>query len=322
MVNTARSRYGLESLAEAIRSSLAGAGSKRLPCKFLYDEVGSALFEVISALPEYGLTRAGERLMREHASELARRLPLPVVVAELGSGSGRNTRWLLEALSLRQQTLYCPIEISPAALSRCERELGHIDAVSVVGYEHEYLEGLLRVAANRPGGESLHVLFLGSTIGNFSRPESVQFLQQVRETLRERDTLLLATDLVKPEAQLLLAYDDPIGVTAAFNLNMLARINRELGADFDISAFRHEARYNSLERRVEMHLRSVRDQKVRIPGAHVQVSFAAGETIWTEISCKYTTSEVIAMGKQAGFRCEAQWTDQEWPFAHTLFFAA
>jgi L-histidine Nalpha-methyltransferase len=321
MGNNYRNRYGLEALADGVRAGLGGAGPKTLRCKFLYDEVGSALFDAISALPEYGLTRAGERLMRSHADELVRRLSLPVIVAELGSGNGRNTRSLLEALSLRQKTLYCPIEISPAALTRCERELGQIHAVTVVGYEHEYLEGLLQVAADRPGSENLLVLFLGSTIGNFSRQEGVRFLQQVRETLREGDALLLAADLVKPEPQLLVAYDDPIGVTAAFNLNLLARINRELGGDFDISGFRHEARYNTAKRWIEMHLRSVREQTVHIPGAQLEVSFSEGETIWTESSCKYTTGEVIAMGEQAGFRCDAQWIDREWPFSHTLFIA-
>ena len=146
MIDDRKKRYGLESLADSVRSGLAVTGQKRLQCKFLYDEVGSALFEVIGALPEYGLTRAGERLMRWCAGEVVGRLPRPVIVAELGSGSGRNTRWLLEELSRHQRTVYCPIEISAAALRQCEREMSRIESVSVLGYEHEYLEGLLRVA--------------------------------------------------------------------------------------------------------------------------------------------------------------------------------
>src|SRR5579862_9623975 len=155
----------------------------------------------------------------------------------------------------------------------CERELGDIDAVHIVGFEREYLDGLLEVAARRRMGEQLLVLFLGSTIGNFEHPADVNFLRKVRQILQPGDALLLGTDLEKPVPQLIAAYDDSLGVTAAFNLNLLARINRELGANFDLAAFRHEARYNSSERRVEMHLRSTHNQSVAIPRAKCTVSF-------------------------------------------------
>ncbi len=177
-------------------------------------------------------------------------------MAELGSGSGKKTRWLLEALTRRQRTTYCPIELSPAALARCESELGQIESVSIVGFERPYLDGLLAAASRRQKDDHLLVLFLGSTIGNFDRDAAERFLTEVRRILYPGDALLLGTDLEKPLPQLLAAYDDSLGVTAAFNLNLLARINRELGADFDLAAFRHEARYNSSEQRVEMHLRS------------------------------------------------------------------
>jgi dimethylhistidine N-methyltransferase len=300
---------------------LCRPGQKVLQCKYLYDEVGSALFEVISVLPEYGLTRAGERLVRQYAEDVVRRLPIPVLVAELGSGNGRNTRWILEALSRRQRTLYCPIEISPTALAQCERELRHLDDVSILGFEREYLEGLRAVTARRPAGEHLLVLFLGSTIGNFERQAGTEFLKDVRRILSVGDALLLAADLVKPESRLLLAYDDPIGVTAAFNLNLLARLNRELGADFDLLQFRHAARYNAQEGRIEMHLRSISDQTVTIPGAGVSVRLLKDETIWTESSHKYTVEQVEEMAERSGFRCDVTWVDQEWPFAQTLCIA-
>jgi L-histidine N-alpha-methyltransferase len=305
-----------------VRLGLTRPGQKELPSKYLYDSVGSALFEVISVLPEYGLTRADERLLRRHSEDIVARLTPPTVVAELGSGSGKKTRWMLEALSRHQHISYCPIEISRAALTMCERELGDIDSVSIVGFEREYLDGLLEVAARREAGEQLLVLFLGSTIGNFEHPADVKFLRQVRQILRAGDALLLGTDLVKPIHQLIAAYDDPLGVTAAFNLNLLARINRELDADFILEQFEHVARFNQDVSSVEMYLRSLRRQIVRIPAAELSVTFREGETIWTESSHKYSVGEVFRIAGEAGFRCDAQWIDEEWPFAENLLIAA
>lgn len=321
MLSDSLSTDSVGDFAAEVRAGLSKTGQKELPCQYLYDEVGTALFEVISVLPEYGLTRADERLLRRHAGDVVAPLPLPVVVAELGSGSGRKTRWLLEALCRRQPTSYYPIEISPAALARCQQELSQIDSVSIVGFERSYLEGLLEVAARRPAGAHLLVLFLGSTIGNFDRPAGEEFLRAVRGILREGDALLLSTDLEKPVHQLLLAYDDPLGVTAAFNLNLLARINRELDADFKLSQFRHLARYNEAERRIEMYLRSTVAQTITIRKANLSVTFQPDETIWTESCHKYNLGEVGQMGERAGFRCETQWVDQDWPFAQSLFIA-
>ena len=304
--------------AAEVRSGLLCEGQKELPSKYLYDEVGSALFEVISAIPEYGLTRADQRLLRENAGEIVACLTSPVVVAELGSGSGKKTRYLLEALDTRQQTRYCPIEISHTALTMCARELSDIDHISIVGFESEYLDGLLEVADNRRPGEQLLVLFLGSTIGNFDRPADVKFLRAVRRILRPGDALLLGTDLLKPIPQMLDAYDDSLGVTAAFNLNLLGRINRELGANFVLSQFKHEARFNPETRSIEMHLRSERNQNVTISRAGLTVTFRGGETIWTESSHKYSQPELLQLAMAAGFRCEQQWVDDEWPFAETL----
>ena len=307
--------------ADAVRESLTKTGQKELPSKYLYDEVGSALFEAISVLPEYGLTRADARLLEKYARQIVSRLPSPIQVAELGSGSGKKTRWILEALARRQRTYYYPIEISPSALAACEKELGHIDLVSIVGYEQPYLEGLQAVAKRRDGKDHLLVLFLGSTIGNFDRQAGEGFLREVRAVLQPGDALLLGTDLEKRVADQILAYGDPAGVTAAFNLNLLARINRELGANFDLSSFRHEARWNTAERRIEMHLRSLRRQLVEIPAAGLGVMMEAGETIWTESSHKYQLREVVAMAERTGFRCDGQWIDEEWPFAQNLLMA-
>ncbi|HTY84255.1 MAG TPA: L-histidine N(alpha)-methyltransferase [Silvibacterium sp.] len=304
-----------------VRAGLTRQGQKELPSKYLYDDVGSALFEVISHLDEYGLTRADERLLRRHSDEIVERLSEPVAVAELGSGSGKKTRWILEALCRRQRTSYYPVEISPSALAMCERELRDIDSISIVGFEREYLDGLLEIAAYRKHGQHLFVLFLGSTIGNFDRPAGLRFLEEIRRILEPGDSLLLGTDLEKTDSQLLRAYDDVLGVTAAFNLNLLSRINRELDANFALDQFDHAARINHEARSVEMHLVSMRRQTVSIPAAETVVEFAAGESIWTESSHKYSMQEIPQMARAAGFHCEVQWVDEEWAFAESLFRA-
>jgi hypothetical protein len=186
--------------AADVRAGLTNPIQKELPSKYLYDDVGSALFEVISHLPQYGLTRADERLLRRHATEIVERLPGSVAVAELGSGSGKKTRWILEAFSRRQRTFYYPVEISRSALVMCERELRDIDCISILGFEREYLDGLLEIAAHRRSQQHLLVLFLGSTIGNFDRPAGVTFLEEVRRILQPGDSLLLGTDLEKPSS--------------------------------------------------------------------------------------------------------------------------
>jgi L-histidine Nalpha-methyltransferase len=322
MLTETVAQFSIADFGAEVRSGLTQPGQKELPSKYLYDEVGSALFEVITTLPEYGLCRADERLLRQHAEEMIRPLlPAPIVVAELGSGSGKKTRWILQALARRQRTRYYPIEISPTALAQCAKELGQLDWVSVVGFERPYLDGLRSVAANRRVGERLLVLFLGGTIGNFDRCAGEQFLARVRCRLEPGDGLLLGTDLEKPLPQLLRAYDDPLGVTAAFNLNLLARINRELGGEFDLEAFRHLARYDEAERRIEMHLLSLRQQTVAIRGAGLVTVLEEGETIWTESSHKYQAEEIARMARRSGFRAEAQWVDREWPFAQTLLVA-
>ena len=308
-------------LAEDVRVGLGGSGQKALPSKYLYDEAGSALFEAITFLDAYGLTRADERILNEHAAAIARAAGGATLVAELGSGSGRKVRRLLQAMGETGPTTYCPIDISRQAITWCRAELGRVPSVHFHGIVAEYLAGLRMAAARRPAGAPLLVLFVGSTIGNFEREPGLRFLHEVRALLRAGDRLLLGTDLVKPVERLLLAYDDPAGVTAAFNRNMLSRLNRELGADFDLGRFVHEARWNRDARRVEMHLRSTADQTVRVPGAGIEVALRAGETIWTESSHKFLPEEPGVMGRETGFRPCGQWIDEDWGFAETMLDA-
>jgi dimethylhistidine N-methyltransferase len=241
------------------------------------------------------------------------------MVVELGSGSGKKARQILEALAHHKSMTYCPIEISAVALASCERELDDLAHVSILGFETEYLEGLSKAVAFRKPGDAVVVLFLGSSIGNFDRGPAEEFLRKIRATIEPGDTLLLGTDLEKPLAQLVPAYDDTLGVTEAFNRNLLARINRELGGDFDLSRFEHVALYNARERRIEMHLRSIETQIVTIEEA--SFTLRSDETIWTESCYKYGRNEPGEMAKRTGFKCVAQWVDVEWPFAENLFVA-
>ncbi len=298
-----------------VHAGLSGFGQKTLPCRYLYDAVGSALFEAITHLGEYGLTRADARILQAHAGEITGCLAGPLIVAELGSGSGIKTRPVLESLD-QPQVSYFPIDVSASALVQCARELDPV--ATVIPVEKSYLEGISEVAAVRRAGEKLLVLFLGSTIGNFEPDAAIEFLTALRSWMCPGDGLLLGTDLVKPMGRLLAAYDDAAGVTAAFNLNLLARINRELGADFNLRHFHHEARYCAEEQRIEMHLRSRAQQTVRIGKAGMAVEFGAGETILTEVCHKFRADQIAGLARTAGFRLERQWVDEAWGFAESL----
>jgi L-histidine N-alpha-methyltransferase len=302
--------------ASDVRSGLRKP-QKELHSKYLYDELGSALFEAITHLPEYGLTRADERLLAEHAGGIADLIRPPVTVIELGSGTGRKTRPILAALGGSNPGLrYFPIDVSAEALARCRRELD--DVADVHPLWESYLDGLASAVAEREAGEGLLILFLGSTIGNFERRCALEFLRDLRRPLRSGDALLVGADLVKEPERMLSAYDDATGVTAAFNLNLLGRINRELGGTFELGKFEHEARWNEPEQRIEMHLRSRADQTVAIRESALEASFRAGETIWTESSHKFRLGDMLRMAEAAGFDVAAQWTDREWPFVESL----
>ena len=314
-------RDRLREFAEAVSDSLGKTGQRELPSMYLYDELGTALFEAITLLPEYGLTRAELRLLRRHAGAMIEKFPPPVAVVELGSGSGRKTRWILEALADREPVAYFPIDVSAAALLKCHQELGQLGSVSMVGLERSYLEGLQEAAARRQPEQTFLVLFLGSSIGNFDPPAAENFLRDIRRHLKPGDALLLGTDLEKSVRDMLLAYDDPTGVTAAFNLNLLARINRELGADFLLPNFEHEVRFQEKNRRIEMHLRSTSSQTVSIRASDFTFTIREGETIWTEACHKFSVEEIPSLARRTGFLCEAQWIDTEWAFAENLLIA-
>jgi L-histidine N-alpha-methyltransferase len=306
--------------AADVRSGLSKAGQKELFSKYLYDDVGSALFDTITVLPEYGLTRADARLLHKHSDELASRLQSLSLVVELGSGSGSKTRWILSALAARQPVTYCPVDVSESALHNCWRELHQMDAVDVVPLAQSYLDGLKQALQLRQEGASLLVLFLGSTVGNFEPERAEEFLTDIRQLILPGDAFYVSTDLQKETRRVIAAYDDSIGVTAAFNLNLLARINRELQANFDLAKFAHEARYDSKVNRIEMHLRSLTDQTVTI-GNDFTFTLREGETIWTESSYKFRAEDIAALARRTGFECETQWIDDDWPFAQSLLRA-
>jgi len=300
-----------------VRRGLLNPVQKELFSKYLYDDLGTALFEAITVLPEYGLTRAEFRLLRAHASELPARTGNLSVVVELGSGSGEKARLILPGLAANRPITYCPVDLSAAALVRCQRDVSSIRNLKVITIEDSYIHGLVAASKLRTPWTSILVLFLGSSIGNFEPQVAESFLKSVRQSLLPGDALLLSTDLVKPVDRMLAAYDDAVGVTSAFNLNLLARINRELHADFDVRKFQHEARYDASEQRIEMHLRSRMPQKVSING-NFSVDLEEGETIWTESSYKFLPAQIRALAQRAGFQCELQWIDSEWPFAQSL----
>jgi len=305
--------------ARGVRAGLQRSPQKTLPCRYFYDDIGSALFETITRLPEYGLSRADARILESCAAPLVDLLPRRAAVVELGSGSGSKTRFVLQELRRREPVIYYPIDVSAQPLAQCARELAPIATVRPL--RKSYLEGMRTVAERRAPGQSLLVLFLGSTIGNFESEAAIAFLYGIRTHLEPGDALLLGTDLVKEERLMLAAYDDPTGVTAAFNLNLLGRINRELDAGFDLRRFEHHARYDFEARRIEMHLRSKQEQTVTIRGADLAVDFAPGETILTEVCHKFLPEQICHMARAAGYRLEAQWTDQAWPFAESLLAA-
>ena len=289
---------------------------RQLPSRYLYDDLGSTLFEAICRLPWYPLTRAELRLLRAHALEI---LDAGVTtIVELGAGSGIKLSALIQAAGPGRPPLTVRIvDVSPSALDQTRGALEGLDGVSVSTREATYEVGLEELGvARRDGGQTL-MLFLGSNIGNFDPPGRDLFLGSMRAALRAGDGLLLGVDLVRPEHETLLAYDDPLGVTAAFNLNLLARINRELRGNFELDAFRHHVVWNAAASRVEMHLRSRRTQRVVIRGAELDFEIAEGESIWTESSYKYDAAGIVAMLERRGFRVRAQWIDAVDRFALT-----
>jgi len=301
------------------------ASPKTLPSKYLYDALGSALFEAICRLPWYEVTRAEQRLLERYAVAVGA-LADPRLIVELGPGSGDKLATLVRPLARSQPSLHLHlIDISAAALDQASRTVGRLPHVRVTTSRATYDDGLSELP-RLPATQALTqgktmVLFLGSNIGNFDPPQAAALLRNIRAALRPGDTLLLGLDLVKPEPVLQLAYDDPLGVTAAFNKNLLTRLNTELGADFDLDQFAHQARWCVEDSRIEMHLVSRGAQTVRIAGANCTIAFEDGESIWTENSYKYYPEDADRLGADAGFRAVDQWVDGPGRFALTLFEA-
>ena len=300
--------------AESVRSGLS-AERKLLSCRWLYDSEGSQLFERICEQPEYYPTRAELEILSAKASEIAKDLRADADLVELGSGSSLKTRVLIEAAIARHGRLrYVPLDISHSILEASSRELlDDYPELEILCVAAEYRAGL-RELRRRIDGPKL-VLWLGSNVGNFERAAAARFLAELREGLGPNDRLILGADLRKSREVLERAYDDTAGVTAAFNLNLLARVNRELDGDFDLQQFEHRAHYDEFLGRVEMHLVSLRDQRVRVGALDLVVEFAAGETIHTENSYKYSEQELDSLAAVAGFRVDARWFDAQRRFS-------
>ncbi len=304
----------LDQLRDDVRAGLTAA-DKSLPPKYFYDERGSELFEQITKLVEYYPTRTERLILDAHAGEIAALTGANTLI-ELGSGTSDKTRLLLDAL-LAGRTLrrFVPFDVDGTVLRQATAALAveypGLDVLAVVGdFEHH-----LRLLPQ--GGRRL-VAFLGSTIGNFEPGDRAQFLRRVHSTLKPGDWFLLGTDLIKDGSRLVAAYDDPGGVTAAFNRNVLAVINRELGADFDLTAFDHVAVWDADREWVEMRLRSNRPQLVHLAGLDLDVALAEGEQIRTEISAKFRRGGVEQELERAGLRMERWWTDPAGDFALSL----
>ncbi|OAI41587.1 hypothetical protein AYO40_02950 [Planctomycetaceae bacterium SCGC AG-212-D15] len=311
-------------LTEFARDVAAGltAEPKHLSCRYFYDREGSRLFEAICELPEYYLTRAETEILERRAPEIVSRFEGDMTVVELGSGNAVKTRLLLEALlpphptlsprggegRVRGRVRYVPIDICRPVLEESAADLlQRFPALEIVAVAAEYHEGLrhLRSESDRPR----LILWLGSNIGNFTREEAAEFLRGIHNTMSPADRMLVGVDLRKGRAVLEAAYDDAAGVTAAFNRNLLARINQELSGDFDPNAFQHRAIYNQDLGRIEMYLVSTRVQSVTLGRIGLTVRFAAGETIHTENSYKYSLAEMNAVATAAGLQTQHVWQD-------------
>jgi len=312
-----------ERVAAAVRHGLASR-HKRLPPWLFYDAAGSQLFEAIAELPEYYLTRTERGIFLANAPDIIAQSAdgARLRITELGAGSAEKTRLLLKAALERQRTVhYQPVDVSASALDgACERIEREIPGVTVTPRVMDYTHGDGSSLPLNPAsrGERQLVLYIGSSIGNFEPREAAELLRRVRAGLKTGDSFLLGVDLVKKDSILLAAYDDLSGVTAAFNRNLLARLNRELDADFDPEAFAHLPLWNLAESRIEMHLVSRLAQRVRLSALHMEVDFASGETIHTENSYKYRPGQAEAMLAESGFAPTATWMDERGWFAVCL----
>ncbi len=293
---------------------------KTLPFKYFYDDHGSELFEEICSLDSYYLTRKETEILRSCCEDVAAQLPACTSLVELGSGSSRKTRVLLDAfLALRKSFLYCPLDISAAAVEESTHDLAtdypQLSIASTVG-TYECVVNLLDRMRDHP---QRLIAWLGSSIGNFEPSHAEEFLCRVRSAMKPQDKLLVGIDLHKSTEKLEQAYNDDEGVTARFNKNLLSRINRELDGDFDLDRFHHHARFESQRSRIEMHLVSKTDQTIRIEELGMDVEFERGESIHTENSYKYSRDDIENLAAAADLRIETSWTDDDRMFSVNLF---
>ncbi len=302
---------------ESVRAGLT-ATPKSLSCRHFYDAEGSALFEQICALPEYYPTRTEAAILRACASDVVECVGAAPQLVELGSGSAEKTRILIRAFLERHGELgFVPIDISPDALVQSSYALlNDFPALDVHAIAAQYVDGIAGLPVVE--GSSRLVLWLGSSIGNADRAEAAAFLTQLHRSLGEQGAMLVGIDLRKDASVLERAYDDAAGVTARFNKNLLARINRELGGAFDLDRFEHRATYDAELGRVEMHLVARDEMTVPIRALELDVAFRAGESIHTENSYKYSTDEIQELADASGFRLEAQWFDESKLFSVNL----
>ena len=313
-------RDPLAGLAEDVRNGLSAYPKRFLP-KYFYDELGSQLFEAICLLPEYYLTRAENEILLRYADEIAAAVDGHKTLVEMGSGSASKTRLIIEALLRSQDELvFMPVDISATALESSSRILlQSYPRLKIEAFAADYFAGLAELG-KKPRRRTL-ALFLGSNISNFDPDEAVRFLQAMRKVLQKGDALLLGADLKKDPTILEAAYNDALGVTSAFNLNVLARINRELGGSFDLHAFRHHAFYNESAGRIEIYIESLRDQTVQIEKLSLEVSFHTGELIHTENSYKYDAAGIAQLASDTRFTYSRSWFDSQERFSSNLLLA-
>ncbi|HEX6731823.1 MAG TPA: L-histidine N(alpha)-methyltransferase [Pyrinomonadaceae bacterium] len=314
-------RDPLAGLADDVRNGLRASRKRFLP-KYFYDELGSQLFEAICLLPEYYLTKAENEVLQRYADEIVKSVAGQKTLVEMGSGSASKTRLIIEALLRQQPELtFVPVDISATALESSSRILlQSYPRLRIKAYAADYFAGLQELGKKLEGPTL--ALFLGSNISNFDEEEALKFLRALRSVLHHGDALLLGADLKKDPAILEAAYNDALGVTAAFNLNVLARINRELGGNFDLRAFKHLAFYNEQRGRIEIYIESLRSQKVRIEKLDIEVEFSAGEKIHTENSYKYGLSDIAQLATMTGFTCTRTWLDSRERFSSNLLLAS
>jgi len=313
-----REPHSTPTFADDVRSGLS-AVPKRLPSKYFYDELGSALFDAITLLPEYYLTRAETEILRDCGWEIVRALGNPVEFIELGSGSAIKTRILIEEALRVQRTLrYSPIDISTEALRSSALSLvERYSALTITAYAADYFSVLRDGALKRPG--RVLAMFMGSNIGNYEPEQARELLRAVASSLKKSDGILVGMDLKKEPRVLERAYDDPTGVTAAFNKNLLARINRELDGEFDLDDFRHIATYDARSGCVRSYLQAERSHSVRIAAIDANVEFIKGERIHTESSYKFSEADIASLAAACGLKAERSWTDARKRFSVTLF---